>query len=244
MALNTAGHSFSVQMCSHIECVMFTALWWEWLGESSVCCKPSLFLGLGPGTAADTALAQPRGNARDGLDPNPVRNGTATGPAPPAAAGAAATIEAGTAPGRGAESAAPERGECYPRNKWFFPTHNENFHSKLSLCLPLSNFNTFWVCLNFQLQLQHIYDLTHQSALFSFFNIYINKRVIYYFCFGWVLQSIGVKLIPVSCSIESETADFHLNPGISAVILLSVHSGFPLGFHSQHPSVVNCTRWR
>lgn len=65
--------------------------------------------GLGPGTAADTALAQPRGNARDGLDPNPVRNGTATGPAPPAAAGAAATIEAGTAPGRGAESAAPKR---------------------------------------------------------------------------------------------------------------------------------------
>lgn len=68
-----------------------------------------------------------------------MRNATATDPAPPAGAGAAAIIEAGTAPGRGAENAAPKRGECCLRNKWFFPTHNEHFHSKLSLCLPLSN---------------------------------------------------------------------------------------------------------
>lgn len=110
-----------------------------------MCCKPSLFLDLGPETAADTALAQPRGNGREGLDPNPVRNGTATGPAPPAAAGAAAIIEAGTAPGRGAENAAPKRGECCPRIQWLFLTHNENFHTQLSLCLPLSNLNTFYV---------------------------------------------------------------------------------------------------
>lgn len=146
---------------------MFTVPWQEWLGGVSVWCKPSLFLDPGPEIVADTALAQPRGNGKEGLDPNPVRNATATGLAPPAAAGAAATIEADTAPGRGAENAAPKRGECCLRNKWLFPTHKENFHTKLSLCLPLSNFNTFWVCLRFQLQLQHIYDLTHQSDLFS-----------------------------------------------------------------------------
>lgn len=210
-----------------------------------MCCKPSLFLGLGPETAADTALAQPRGNGREGLAPSPVRSATATGPAPPAAAGAAAIIEAGTAPGRGAENAAPKRGECCPRIKWLFPTHSENFHTKLSLCFPVNNFNTFWVCLRFQLQLQHIYDLAHQSALFSLFiYIYNNNRVIYYICFGWVLQSIRVKLILVSCSIGSETADFHLSPGIATVLLLSMHSGFPLGSCSQHQSlsVVNCTR--
>lgn len=65
---------------------------------------------LGPEIAAGIALAQPRGNGREGLDPSLVRSATATGLAPPAAAGAAAITEAGTAPGRGAESAAPKRG--------------------------------------------------------------------------------------------------------------------------------------
>jgi len=49
-----------------------------------------------------------------------VRNAIITGLALTAAAGVAATIEAGIVPGRGAENAAPKRGKCWPRNKWLF----------------------------------------------------------------------------------------------------------------------------
>lgn len=76
------------------------------------CPKSFLFLDLGPEIVADIALAQPPGNGKEELALNPVRNAIATGLAPTAAAGVAAIIEAGTAPGRGAESAAPKRGQC------------------------------------------------------------------------------------------------------------------------------------
>lgn len=71
-----------------------------------------LFLDLGPEIVADIALAQPPGNGKEELALNPARSAIATGLAPTAAAGVAAIIEAGTAPGRGAESAAPKRGQC------------------------------------------------------------------------------------------------------------------------------------
>lgn len=64
---------------------------------------------LGPEIAADIGLAQPPGNEREELAPNPVRNAIVTGLARTAAAGVAATIEAGIVPGRGAENAAPKR---------------------------------------------------------------------------------------------------------------------------------------
>lgn len=73
-----------------------------------------LFLGLahiarilkdpGPGSIADIGLAPCHENGKGELDPNPGRNAIATGPAPAAVVGAAATREVGTVLETGAES--------------------------------------------------------------------------------------------------------------------------------------------
>jgi len=62
------------------------------------------FVGPGPESIADIALALCHGNGRGELDPNRGRNAIATDPARAAAAAAAATSAAGTARETGAES--------------------------------------------------------------------------------------------------------------------------------------------
>lgn len=76
---------------------------------------PSLSLSsdLDPEIAEDIDLVPPLVSEREELAPSPVRNVTATGLAPPVAAGAAATKGAGRAPGTKAENAALKKGECW-----------------------------------------------------------------------------------------------------------------------------------